>query len=114
MSTGNQRSEPRDRQWSTFRLWPPDRELLRTIAERSDETPDRYTAFQRLLPIVQALNLEDVRELERQPLRLGLPVELHEVLTQRSKATGLTITDILLRAARQYISELSNHHDDQS
>jgi hypothetical protein len=33
---------------------------------------------------------------------------------QRSKATGLPITDIFYQAARQYASELSNPHIEQS
>ncbi|WP_339911809.1 hypothetical protein [Symmachiella dynata] len=112
MANRNKAPELRDRKWVTFRLWPEDRELLRTIADLSDETPDRYTALQQILPIIRDLELEDVREREREPLRLGIPKEVHNALAARSKATGQTITDILLIAVREYANQQSARHDD--
>ena len=112
METPSRSPESRDRQWVTFRLWPKDRERWRTIADHSEETPDRYTALQHLTPIIRALELEDVRGLKREALRVGIPAEVHELLQERSHATGLKITDILGRAIEQYIREHSTPHNE--
>lgn len=95
-------SETRDRQWVTFRLWPEDRTLLQNLASRRPDTVDRYSALLALIPIVQELDLPDIRDRERQALRLGIPIELHTELEHVKEKTGQSITDVLLEAARLY------------
>lgn len=95
-------SELRERQWVTLRLWPDDRTLLQTLANRQEETRDRYSALCALIPLVRELKLSDIRNRERQALRLGIPQELHNELEQVKQETGHSITDILLETARIY------------
>lgn len=95
-------SEVRNRKWVTFRLWGEDHTLLRTLASRRADTSDRYSALLALIPIVKELNLPDIRNNKRQPLRVGIPDELHTELERMKEKTGQSNTDILLEAARIY------------
>jgi hypothetical protein len=96
----NPSSSARDRSYRTFRLYLRDRELLRNLGRGRPAIPDRHTALLELVDIVRAMPIP--KKEDRQPLRLGLPDDLREVINRRAEETGQTFQDILLMAARNY------------
>ena len=92
----------RDRKFVTFRFFPEDRELLQHIGKGRPEIEDRYEAFLDLAKLVPGLELPNIKDLERRPIRLGIPAELEEIINKKSEETGQPFITILLEAAKVY------------
>lgn len=92
-------TERRDRVYRVFRLYQDDRERLRTLHEVT-AVEDRHHALLNLVDIVENMDIPDIRERERQSIRIGIPVELHETIQRRADETGQTYVDILMMAVR--------------
>lgn len=92
----------KQRRYMTLRLLPDDRELLQEIGKGRVGIKDRHAALVELAQIVPELDLPDVREMERRPLRLGIPQELEDAIAAKVKETGQTFIAVLLAAARHY------------
>lgn len=99
------RNEPRFVLYYTLKLYERDRELLRKLADCNPDVPDRYHALKDLIPIVEELDMEDIRG-ERRALRLGIPVELDEVIKAKQRQTGQPYVQILVKAAHKYRERL--------
>ncbi len=86
----------------TFRLHERDRQLLQNLVRVKPGTEDRHAALLELVAIVDQLDLEDVRERERRPLRFRIPEELEEAINRKAEATGQNFLAVLIEAAREY------------
>ena len=91
----------KDRTFRVFNLLPSDRKGLKDIKE-IEELPNRHEALERLIPIVQSMDLEKLEQGDRKPIRLGIPDELHKAINDLKKKTGQTYISILVEAAREY------------
>ena len=96
------RNAPRPGRYLTLRLHEEDRQLLQDLGRMRPGVEDRHAAFLELVPIVDDLELEDVRERERRPLRIRIPEELEQSINRKTEATGQTFLGILIAAAREY------------
>ena len=92
----------RERTYRTLRLRSEDKELLQRLG-RDDQDLDRYHALLELVAVIQKLQLPDVRNESRHPLRLGIPTQLDEAIRKKVDATGQTYIAVLLTAAREYL-----------
>ena len=92
----------RERTYRTLRLRSEDKKLLQQLG-RNDQDLDRYHALLELVAVVQKLQLPDVRNERRHPLRLGIPTQLDKVIRKKVDATGQTYIAVLLMAAREHL-----------
>lgn len=92
----------KERNFVVFRLFQQERELIRNLGRGSESVADRHQALRDLVPIVEELNLPDIRNLKRKPIRIGIPEDLDAAIREVSERTGQTYTDVLLAAAREY------------
>ena len=92
----------RERKFRTLRLRSEDKELLQQLG-RNDQDLDRHHALLELIAVVKELQLPDIRNESRSPLRLGIPVQLDKAIRKKVDATGQTYIAVLLTAAREYL-----------
>lgn len=90
----------RNREFRVLRLYPEDYKLLQDLADGRKETPDRHSALLELVEVAKWMDIP--RKEERKPIRLGIPIELKEVLEARAEQSKHNVQDILLMAARTY------------
>lgn len=86
----------------TLRLYPNERQLVQDLGRGPEPASDRHHALLDLVPIVEELDLPDIRERARQPIRLGIPDELDAAIRAVMENTGQTYIDVLLVAATEY------------
>ncbi len=89
-----------DRVYKVFNLHPEDRDRIRLLG--FGDGMSRHEALLQLVPIVERLDMIDIRESQRRPIRIAIPVELDRVIRERKAATGQPYVQILLEAARRY------------
>lgn len=94
------RNLPREGNFRTFRLPPNDRELLQNLGRGRVDIEDRHAALLELVQIVREMEVPPKEE--RQPLRIRIPSELANEISQRADQSGHTAQDILLMAAQIY------------
>jgi hypothetical protein len=63
---------------------------------------DRHQALLDLVPIVEELDLPDIKGRKRRPIRIGIPDELDAAIRDVVDRTGHTYIDVLLAAATEY------------
>jgi hypothetical protein len=92
----------RTQRFLTLRLRKEDRELLQNLGRGREGVADRYEALCALREVLSDLRLEDVRDKERRPLRIGIPESLEEAIGEVVGRTGQPFLAVLLEAAREY------------
>lgn len=96
--THNSRHIPRI--FITMRLLHDDFRKLQDIGRLNNQS--RHQALCNLVPIVQELTLPDQREQKRQPLRVGIPLELNAVIRKSAEQNGQNYVEILMAAVNEY------------
>lgn len=104
------RNEPRPGRYLTFRLHERDRQLLQDLGRVRPGVEDRHGALLELVPIVDEVELEDVRGRERRPLRIRIPEELERAINRKAEATGQTFQAVLIAAAAEYERRHTSQH----
>jgi hypothetical protein len=94
----------------TFRLHDPERQLLQDLGRVRPGVDDRYAALRNLIPIVEHLEMTDVRERDRRPLRLRIPEDLDQAINRKAGETGQTFLAVLIAAATEYRRRHADEH----
>ncbi|MFW5690757.1 MAG: hypothetical protein ACOCXY_03005 [Planctomycetota bacterium] len=92
----------RDRKYTTFRIFPDEKELLQHLGRGPEDAEDRYEALCELTDMVKTLDLPDIRNRERVPFRVGIPIELDAAIRNKVDQTGQPYIAVLLAAAAEY------------
>jgi hypothetical protein len=88
-----------DRDYFVFRLLEEDWKLVKSLI---CDGRTWHEALEALTPIVKKMKLEKHAPPKRRPLRLGLPRKLREALDEKADKTEQPLTEVFLRAAREY------------
>ena len=91
-----------NRNFKTFRLFHRERELIRNLGRGPEDVASRHQALLGLVPIAKELDLPDIHNRQRQPIRIGIPTELDDAIRDVMERTGQNFIDVLLAAAEKY------------
>ena len=75
---------------------------MQYVGRGLETAKDRHEALVDLVPIVESLNLPDIRNRTRRPIRIGIPDDLDVAIRRVADSTGQTYVDILVAAVSEY------------
>ena len=92
----------REGEYTTFKLFEVEHDLLQNLGRGRPGIADRYTALEALAELVPDLDLEDVRGRNRHAIRVRIPPALKQAIDAKVKKTGQPFITVLLAAAAEY------------